>query len=35
MTFGIFLVLATFSFIFIYRLTPQAKRHQLASIRRY
>ena len=35
LTFGTFLVQATFSFIFIYRLTPQAKGHQLASIRRY
>ncbi len=34
-TFGIFLVLALFSLLFIYRLAPETKGRQLESIRRY
>jgi hypothetical protein len=35
LTCGIFLVLAMFSLILIYRLAPETKWHQLKSIRRY
>jgi hypothetical protein len=34
-TFGIFLVLAALSLIFIYKLAPETKGRQLQSIRRY
>jgi hypothetical protein len=34
-TFGIFLVLALFSLLFIYRLSPETKERQLESIRHY
>lgn len=35
MTFGIFLILALISLVFIYRLAPETKGRQLESIRRY
>ena len=35
LTFGIFMVLALLSLIFIYRLAPETKGRQLESIRRY
>jgi MFS transporter, SP family, galactose:H+ symporter len=35
LTFGIFMVLALFSLIFIYRLAPETKGRQLESIRTY
>jgi MFS transporter, SP family, galactose:H+ symporter len=35
LTFGIFMILALLSLIFIYRLAPETKGRQLESIRRY